>query len=97
MYLSSGILLYTNITLANSNNACCICTKKWDEMFNLVYQSGVVSFLEFLMLTRKFPVDVDYKDPISSLMVGSSFLKETVLGGRHVKGRKWNEVLNRVK
>jgi hypothetical protein len=72
------ILAQTNTALESCDDECCICTKKWHEIFIPVYRSGVVGFLEFLMLTGKLPVDVDYKDPISSLLAGSPFWKETV-------------------
>ncbi len=36
---------------------------------------GVVGFLKFLMLTGQLPHDIDYKNPISSLLAGSAFLE----------------------
>jgi hypothetical protein len=35
------------------------------------------------MLTGKLPVKVDYKDPISSLLVGSAVWKETAFDQAH--------------
>jgi hypothetical protein len=52
--------------------------KRWHEQFLPVYCSGVIGFLEFLMLTVKLPQDINYKDPISSLLAGSAFWKENV-------------------
>ena len=43
-----------------------------------MYRMSVVSFIEFLMITGKLPAEVDYKNPVSSLLVESTFWKETV-------------------
>ena len=39
-----------------------------------------MSFIEFLMITGKLPAEVDYKNPVSSLLAESAFCfwKETV-------------------
>ena len=37
-----------------------------------------MSFIEFLMITGKLPAEVDYKNPVSSLLAESAFWKETV-------------------
>ena len=47
-------------------------------MFIPGYRMSVMSFLEFLMLTGKLPAEVDYKNPVSSLLADSAFCKETV-------------------
>ena len=78
LYLVSGILAGNHIAGEGCNGSCCICTKKWHDVFIPVYRSSVVAFLEFLMLTGKLPVAVDFKDPISSPSVASAFWKETV-------------------
>ena len=44
---------------------------------------GVVGFLKFLMLTGQLPHDIDYKNPISSLLVGSAVWKETAFDQAH--------------
>ncbi len=77
-YLATGIIDVTVIENESCDNLCCICTKKWHDQFIPVYSSYVVAFLECLMQTGKLPVEVDYKDPISSLWAGSAFWKETV-------------------
>jgi len=46
-------------------------------MFIPGYRTSVVSFLEFLMLTGKLPAEVDYKNPVPSLLADSAFWKET--------------------
>ena len=47
-------------------------------MFIPVYRTSAVSFIEFLMITGKLPAEVDYKNPVSSLLAESAFWKETV-------------------
>jgi len=47
-------------------------------VFFPVYRTSVVSFIEFLMITGKLPEEVDYKNPVSSLLAESAFWKETV-------------------
>jgi hypothetical protein len=77
-YLATGILNTTTIEHERCENSCGICTKRWHEQFLPVYRSGVVGFLEYLMLIGKLPQDINDKDQISSLLAGSAFWKETI-------------------
>jgi hypothetical protein len=76
-YLATGILDVNIFENVSCDNSCCIFTKKWHDQFIPVYCFSVVALLEFLMQTGKLPVEVDYKDPISSLLAGRAFWKET--------------------
>jgi hypothetical protein len=75
-YLSTGTLDSLIIDNGACNTLCSICTEKWHEQFLPVYRSSVVAFLEYLMQTGKCPHIIDYKSPISSLLVGSPFWEE---------------------
>ncbi len=72
-YLSTGILDIPIFENESCDNSCCICTKKWHAQFIPVYRSSIIAFLKFVMQTGKIPVEVDYKDPISSLLAESVF------------------------
>ncbi len=75
-YLSTGTLNSHIIDDGACNTLCSICTKNKHEHILPVYHSGVVSLIEYLMQTGKFPHVVDYKSPILSLWAGSPFWKE---------------------
>jgi hypothetical protein len=76
-YLSTGNL-DAYVGEDRCETSCSIWTNKWHGQFLAVYSSGVVAFLEYLMQTWKLPKDFDYKSPISSLLAGNLFWKETV-------------------
>jgi len=77
-FLSTGVLAHTRLDYEACSTSCPICTRRWHEVFIPVYCTSVVSFIEFLMITGKLPAEVDYKNPVSSLLAESTFWKETV-------------------
>jgi hypothetical protein len=76
-YLATECLNFSIID-ETCDNSCFICTQKWHDQFRPVYRSSVVAFLEYLMQLGKLPQDIDYKAPISLLLVGSKFWKEAI-------------------
>ena len=66
------------IDLTHNVSSCPICTRRWHEIFLSVYHSSVVQFLEYLMQMGRLPQQLDYKKPISSLLVVSAFWKEAI-------------------
>ena len=51
---------------------------KVSQRFLPVYRSGVVTFLEWLILTTKLPFVIDGKQQVSSLLMTSAYWKEII-------------------
>ena len=74
IYLSSGYL--DSIPATERCTLCPICNRRYHKDFLLVYQSGVVAFLEWLTLTAKLPFIIDRKIQVSSLLMTSTYWNE---------------------
>ena len=57
-YLAKGCLDISEPVSTRCGTSCSICTKRWHEILLPVYRSSVESFLEFLLETGKFPVEI---------------------------------------
>jgi hypothetical protein len=57
---------------------CPICNRTYHKDFLPIFQSGVVSFLEWLTATAKLPFSIDFKVIISSLLMTSNYWKEII-------------------
>jgi hypothetical protein len=77
-YLAMGGLDLGNIICTPCGNSWSICTRRWHEMFLPVYRSSVVLFLEYLMQSGQLPQEIDPKLPVSAILVGNTFWKETL-------------------
>jgi len=69
IYLASGML--DSSRAIGRCSACPICNRTYHKDFIPVYRSGVVSFLEWLIVTTKLPFAVDFKIQVSSLLMTS--------------------------
>jgi hypothetical protein len=76
IYLASGML--DSSRAIGRCSACPICNRTYHKDFIPVYRSGVVSFLEWLIVTTKLPFAVDFKIQVSSLLMTSEYWKEIV-------------------
>jgi hypothetical protein len=55
-----------------------ICNRTYHKDFLPIFQSGVISFLEWLTATAKLPFSIDFKVNISSLLMTSNYWKEII-------------------
>jgi hypothetical protein len=87
IYLSSGGVDSSALT-TRCGTSCSICTHAWHKRFLPVYCSGVIEFIESLILSGKLPHRVDLKSNsvlISALLNKSAYWKEIIFDRPAVK------------
>jgi hypothetical protein len=87
IYLLSG-LLDSSAPTTRCGTSCSICTCAWHKQFLPVYCSGVIEFIESLILSGKLPHQADLKSNsvlILALLNKSAYWKEIIFDRPAVK------------